>query len=79
LIIIDESVITELQLFLKATRRYLYDLQSFPTGHIRELFKFSKERYKLIKEVLAGNIVKTYTYIYNIYKTLTVLNFIHIN
>ncbi|ORY72519.1 Rho GTPase activation protein [Neocallimastix californiae] len=51
----DESVITELQLFLKATRRYLYDLQSFPTGHIRELFKFSKERYKLIKEVLADD------------------------
>jgi len=50
----DESVITELQHFLKATRRYLYDLQSFPTGQIKELFKFSKQRYKLIKDVLAG-------------------------
>ncbi|OUM56512.1 hypothetical protein PIROE2DRAFT_18859, partial [Piromyces sp. E2] len=47
-----ENVITELQLFLKATRRYLYDLQSFPTGQVKELFKFSKQRYKLVKEVL---------------------------
>ncbi|ORX86040.1 Rho GTPase activation protein [Anaeromyces robustus] len=51
----DESVITELQLFLKATRRYLYDLQSFPTGQIKELFKFSKQRYKLVKEVLSDS------------------------
>jgi len=48
----DESVVVELQLYLKATRRYLYDLQSFPTGQIKELFKFSKQCYKLIKDVL---------------------------
>jgi len=50
---IDESVISELQLFLKATRRYLYDLQSFPSSQIKDLFKFAKQRYKLIKDVLA--------------------------
>ncbi|KAG4085329.1 Rho GTPase activation protein [Neocallimastix lanati (nom. inval.)] len=50
---IDESVISELQSFLKATRRYLYDLRSFPLNQVKELYNFSKKRYTLVKNILA--------------------------